>query len=236
MFRRPFSIIAYAGFGAALGALLWLVAMPPAGAAALLRLQASASDAVAPDVAVATLAAVRQGRDVGALNDAVGALLDAALRRARATPGVSASTGDYSTEPHTTSADGQAVADGWTVRATLTVRSADFAALGRLSAELAQTLQVVSIGSDYSAALRERERDALQQRAIAAFRARAQAAAQGFGYRRWVLHEVELGTLQGADSPPLRMQMLAAAATPLPVAPAARRLTLTVAGSIELRH
>ncbi|OIQ85707.1 hypothetical protein GALL_324560 [mine drainage metagenome] len=236
MFRKFVTMIAYAGAGAVLAASLGVVAAPTAQAAALLQLQASASDEVAPDVAVATLAAVRQGRDVGALNDAVAALLDAALRRARATPGVDASSGSYSTEPHVTNTDGHTVDDGWTVRATLVLRSADFAALGRLSAELAQTLQVVSMGSDYSAGLRRRERDALQRRAIAEFRARAQSAAQDFGYRNWALHDVEVGQLQGADGPLPRMALLAAAAAPLPVAPTARRLTLTVSGRVELQH
>ncbi len=242
MFRKFVTIIAYTGFGGVLAASLGggitaaAAAAPSRPAAALLQLQASAGDEVAPDVAVATLAAVRQGRDVGALNDAVAALLDAALRRARATPGIDASTGSYSTEPHATTVDGKTRDDGWTVRATLVLRSADFAALGRLSAELAQTLQVVSIGSDYSAALRRRESDALQRRAIAEFRARAQSAAQDFGYRHWALHDVELGALQGADSPPLRMQMFAAAAAPLPVAPSARRLSLTVSGRVELQR
>jgi predicted secreted protein len=236
MLRQVTTIIAHAGTGATLCAWLLLGAAPAADAAALLRLQTSASDAVAPDVAVATLAAVRQGPDVGALNDAVGALLDAALRRARATPGISASTGGYSTEPRMGGTEGHETVDGWTVRATLVLRSADFAALGRLSAELGRGLQIESIGSDYSPALRQRERDALQRRAIAEFRARAQSAAQDFGYRGWALHEVDVGELQGADGPPLRMQLMAAVAAPLPVAPSARRLSLTVSGSVELQR
>lgn len=210
------------------------LAEPPAcPGAAVLRLQATASDQVRPDVAVATLAAVREGNDVAALNATVVGLLDDAMRQARATPGIEASSGGYTTQPRDTPGP-DAHRDGWTVRGQLVLRATDFAALGRAVGTLGSTLQVESLRSEVSPALRERERAALTARAIADFRRRAAEAAQGFGSRSYTLHEVEIGSLSGDGPGPVRMFATANGGA-APVDPAARELSISVNGSVCIK-
>ena len=209
----------------------------PAG---VVRLVAGASAEVAPDRAVATFAAVRQGPDVAALNTQVAGLLDAAVKAARAVPGVEMQTGGFQTSPHDKVVAGQVQQDGWTVRAQLTVKSADFAALGRLAAQLAQTLQVQGTGTEMSAALQAREQARLAQMAIANFRTQAQAAARDFGYAGYTLREVDVSALQGASPAPRPMFRAMAAASmeapAIPIEAGLQTLSVTVAGTVQLQR
>ena len=209
----------------------------PAG---VVRLVAGASAALAPDRAVATFAAVRQGPDVAALNTQVASLLDAAVKTARAVPGVEVQTGGFQTSPHDKVAAGQVRQDGWTVRAQLTVKSADFAALGRLAAQLAQTLQVQGTGTEMSIALQAREQARLTQMAIANFRIEAQAAARDFGYAGYTLREVDVSPLQGASPAPRPMFRAMAApgmeAPGIPIEAGLQTLSVTVSGAVQLQR
>ncbi|WP_297908580.1 SIMPL domain-containing protein [Thiomonas sp.] len=226
----------------ALGALAgpaWAEQPAPAG---LLRLQAQASAEVVPDRSVASLAAVAQGDDLAALNADVAQRLDAALRSARAVQGVQASTGEVSTQPRFRDVGGTVRQDGWTVSAVLTLRTADPDKLGVLLGELGKTLQLQSVHGEMSATQRQHELDTLGARAIAAFRARAQAAAREFGYAGYTLGEVQLSDLQGAEpqSRPMMLQqgMLGArAAQPaMAVQPGRREVSVSVNGSVQLVH
>lgn len=219
--------------------------LPPAPAccaepSGVVRLVASASAEVAPDRAVATFAAVRQGPDVAALNTQVAGLLDAAVKAARAVPGVEVRTGGFQTSPHDKVVAGQVQQDGWTVRAQLTVKSADFAALGRLAAQLAQTLQVQGTGTEMSAGLQAREQAELTQMAIARYRAQALAAARDFGYAGYTLREVDVGALQGAAPTPRPLFRAMAApsmeAPGIPIEAGLQTLSVTVAGTVQLQR
>lgn len=225
----------------ALGALAgpaWADQPQPSG---VLQLQAQASAEVVPDRSVASLAAVAQGDDLAALNAEVAQALDAALRSAQAVRGVQASTGEVSTQPRYRETGGATRQDGWTVSAVLTLRAADPKQLGALLGELGRTLQLRSVRGEMSAAQRQRELDGLGARAIAAFRARAQAAARDFGYAGYTLREVQLGDLQGAEPQPrpmmLQQGLAARAAQPgLAVEPGRRELSVSVSGSVQLLH
>ncbi len=221
----------------------------PAGAAtragegmappAVLQLQAAASAEVVPDRTLAVLAVVAQGSDVAALNSEVLGRLDAALQRARAVSGVQASTGGVATSPRWVDSAGSMHQQGWSVRAELTLRAADPAALGVLLGALASSgLQLQSLGTQMSAAQRERELAELSSKAIAAFRARAQAAAGDFGYSGYRLRNIELGGLQGEQPQPQPLMFgMVNAARPAPqlaVQPAARQVSVSVSGSVQL--
>lgn len=210
-------------------------AAPPA----VLQLQAAASAEVVPDRTLAVLAVVAQGDDVAALNSEVLGRLDAALRRARAVSGVQASTGGVATSPRWVDSAGSMHQQGWSVRAELRLRAADPATLGVLLGALASSgLQLQSLGTQMSAQQRERELAELSSAAIAAFRARAQAAAGDFGYTGYVLRTIELSGLQGEQPQPqpLMFGMVNAArqAPPLAVQPAARQVSVQVSGSVQL--
>ncbi len=222
-----------------LAAPAWAEQPAPSG---VLQLQAQASAEVVPDRSVASLAAVAQGEDLAALNAQVARRLDDALRTARATQGVQASTGEVSTQPRYRDTSGTVQQDGWTVRAVLTLRAADPKVLGALLGQLGAQLQLQSVRGEMSAAQRQHELDTLGARAIAAFRARAQAAARDFGYAGYTLREAQLSELQGVEPQPRPMVfqqgMLAArAAQPaLAVEPGSRELSVSVSGSVQLLH
>ena len=222
-----------------LAAPAWAEAPQPSG---VLQLQAQASAEVVPDRSVARLAAVAQGGDLAALNADVAQRLDAALRLARGAQGVEASTGEVSTQPRWRDTNGTTHQDGWTVSAVLTLRSADPGQLGGLLGELGKTLQVQSVRGEMSAAQRQQELQSLGARAIAAFRARAQAAARDFGYASFTLREVQLSDLQGAEPQPRPMMLQAglmgarAAQPGLAVDPGRREVSVSVNGSVQLTH
>ena len=128
---------------------------------------------------------------------------------------------------------------GWSVRAELRLRAADPAALGVLLGALASSgLQWQSLGTQMSAAQRERELAELSSKAIAAFRARAQAAAGDFGYAGYRLRNIELSGLQGEPPQPqplmFRMVNPARQAPQLAVQPTARHVSVQVSGSVQL--
>ncbi len=222
-----------------LAAPAWAGQAAPSG---VLQLQAQASAEVVPDRSVASLAAVAQGSDLADLNAQVAKRLDDALHTARATPGVQAATGEVSTQPRYRDTGGTAHQDGWTVRAVLSLRAADPKVLGALLGRLGATLQLQSVHGEMSAAQRQRELDILGARAIAAFRARAQAAARAFGYAGYTLREAQLSELQGAQPQPrpvvFQQGMLAARAEQpgLAVSPGRRELSVSVSGSVQLLH
>ena len=209
----------------------------PAG---VLQLEATAHADVTPDRAVVVLAAERQGSDVAALNAEVTRLLDSAVKTARATPGVQVQTGNFQTQPRYKVVAGQSQQDGWSVGAQITLKSVDFAAVGRLAGQLAQSLQVQSTGTEISPELQARELAKLTQQAIAQYRNQAQAAARDFGYAGYALREVSIGSLQGA-SPAPRPMFRAMAAVPMgeqavPIEAGVRALGVTVSGSVQLQR
>lgn len=210
--------------------------------AGVLQLQAQASADVLPDRTLARLAAVAQGDDVAVLNAQVAERIAAAVRRARGVAGVEAGIGTIGTQPRWRDVGGATRQDGWTVTAELKLRSADTAALARLIGELSSTLQIQSVQAEVSPQLRERELVELSSRAIAAFRARAQAAAHDFGYTGYSVREVQLSGLEGAEPQPHPLMMRAgllgqgAPAPAVPLDPSTRQLSVSVSGSVQLQR
>lgn len=206
----------------------------------VLQLEARATVEVVPDRTVAVLAAVAQGSDVAALNAEVAARLEAAVRRAGQAQGVQVATGGITTQPRWVDNHGTARQDGWTVRALLRLRATDPEALARLLGQLGGSLQVESVSAELSPELRKRELDHLSAQAIAAFRARAQAAARDFGYGSYTLGTVRLGDLQGAEPQPRPLMMAARSAPgeapPMVVQPGPRELGVSVDGSVRLQR
>lgn len=211
---------------------------PPVG---VVDLQASAQVEAAPDLAVITLAAERSGADSASLTAQVSKVLDAALLQARGAPGVEASSGGFSTQPRWKTVNNQSQRDGWTVRAGLILKSHDFAALGKLTGQLAQQgLMIESSGFELSHALRVREETALIESAIARFKAKAETAARALGYASYTLRTLQIEPVRGQMPQPRPMLMraetaMAAASAPaVPLATGRTPLQLTVQGSVQL--
>ncbi len=202
-----------------------------------LTLDATAFTEVIPDLAVITLAAEAQGTDAAPITREVQQIVNAALAQAKATSGVEARTGAFATSQRWNS---KGVREGWTVRAELILKGKDFAVLGTLAGKLAQQrLMIVGSGFELSQELREREEQLLIERGIAAFRSKAQTASRAFGFAKYALREVNLGTITG-DARVIQPKVFAMRASaapavdaePLAIEGGKVALTLTVNGSI----
>lgn len=202
-----------------------------------LTLDASASTEVIPDLAVITLAAEAQGVAAAPITREVQQIINAAIAQAKATAGVEARTGAFTTDQRW---NNKGVREGWAVRAELILKGKDFAVPGTLAGELAQQkLMIVGSGFELSRELREREEQSLIERGIAAFRSKAHTASRAFGFSKYTLREVNPGSITGDARPiqPKVFAMRAAASTaadaePMAIESGKVTLTLTVNGSI----
>ena len=205
----------------------------------VLNIDATVSSDVAPDLAVITLAIVREGSDVAPLSRDVNETLARAFAEAKKAPSVIASNGAYSTVPrydNRLSSSGPATRTGWQVQAEIVLKSRDFEALGVLVGKLSQTLQITRSGFEISPELRARESSALLDRGARAFQDKAAAAARAFGYAGYSIRQITIGDAQQNGG--IRARSFAVeqkVSAPLPVESGEVTLTLTINGSLQLR-
>lgn len=214
-----------------------LAAGLPAAALAgpTVALDAQARGSVPNDEMVVVLAAERDGPQVGPLNEAVLAQLNAALADARAVEGVKARLGALSTQPNW-GRDGKP--QGWRVRGEVVLESTRMAALAQLGGRLGERMQLAGVQFRLSAERRQAEEKRLLVDAAKAFRARAADAAGAFGYASYQLKEL---TLRASGSSPGPRPMMAArsgaaeaAAAPLPSEGGDADVVVSVSGTVEL--
>ncbi len=211
----------------------------PVALADVLNVDATVSSEVVPDLAVVTLAVVREGADVSPLTKDVNETLARAFAEVKGVAGVTAANGGYSTFPRYDSRTGSSTRTGWQVRAEMILKSKDFNALGTLVGKLAQTMQIAGSSFEISPELRAQESSALIDRAARAFGEKATAATRAFGYAGYAIRQVTLGSA-GQTGSPRAMYMDASAAqrvsaAPMPVESGRVTLSLTVSGSVQMR-
>lgn len=202
----------------------------------VLTVSASATTTVPNDRLHAWLRAEAESTTAAAAAADVNARVARVLAKLKALPETQVSTSGYTSQ--------QVVEKGkparWRVVQTIRIEGSDFAAIGdaaaRLQAEDGVLLSGISFG--VSEELRRRTQDAITQQAIAAWRARAQAAAQGFGLAGWRPGRV---TIQASDPVrPYPMMMaradvaMAAAPAPVPLEAGSTEVTVTVSGEAIL--
>lgn len=203
-----------------------------------LSLDASVTEPVSPDTAVVLMSAERQGSDAAAATSEVNQTLAAALKDAKATPGVHASTANFSTWPRY---DAKGQRAGWVVRGDLLLKSRDFTALGKLAGRLSTSMNIQSNGFEVSPELKDAEEKKLIERALAAFRAKALTATKALGYSSFAIAQVTLGSaqVQGTPGPrPMMMQakaMVASDAAPMPIESGVSTLSLSVSGTVIMK-
>jgi len=153
-------------------------------------LHAQAQRNVVHDLMRVTLYTESQDSDPARLASAITGELNAATVKARAVAGVTVQSGSRASHP-VYGKDSQRIV-AWRERAELQLESGDFAALAALTSELMDTLKIASRHFMISPASRKSHEDSLIEEAIAAFRARAQLAAQAFGGKDYRLVSVSL--------------------------------------------
>lgn len=208
---------------------------PPAD---VLNIDATVTTDVAPDLAVVTLAIVREGADVAPLTKEVNEALAKAFADAKAVPGVIAANGGYTTSPRFDNRGPQNTRNGWQVRATILLKSKDFGALGALVGKLSQSMQISGTGFDVSPELRQATTAALIGDGARAFGDKALATTRAFGYAGYAIREITV-TGSGQTGGPRMMTMavpaMERASAAMPVESGQVTLSLTVNGSVQMR-
>jgi predicted secreted protein len=196
-----------------------------------LTLDADARSRVANDEMVVTLAIERDGADSARLSEQVLATLNDAVKAGKAVPGVAAQLGAVSTSP--TWHEGKKI--GWTMRGAVVLSSRDMAALAGLTGRLTEQLQLAGVQFRLSDARRRAEETRLLAEAAAAFRAKAQAATQAFGFRRYALGEMSLAHGGYAPEPrPMMSMAMKSERAALPAEGGDSEVAVTVSGKIRL--
>jgi predicted secreted protein len=206
-------------------------ALPPQP---VIAVSAAASASVANDRMRAWLRAEADNADPVAAAAAVNARMAAALARAKATAGVDAKTAGYST--YQVTEKGQPAR--WRVAQTIALESANFDALTQLVTRLQASDGMLLSGMQFALAepTRRRIEDGLTQDAIRAWQARAQAAAQGFGYAGYRAGRVAIQTSDDGRPQPMMMRAQAApmGAPPVVAEGGTTDVSVTVAGDAIL--
>lgn len=207
----------------------------------VISLTTSASQEVARDVLGVTFSTTREGADAQTVQAALRQALDTALNEARkiARPGaVEVQTGNFALYPRYTVPvkGGAATISGWQGSAELQVQGKDVAAIAQLSGRIT-TLSLARVGYSLSREAREKVEGDVAARAIAAWRSKATAVSQQFGYAGYSVREVSVASQDAQQPVPMMMKATresAAADSALPTEAGKEDVTVTVSGSAQM--
>lgn len=201
----------------------------------VISLSAAATASIANDRVYAWLRAEADNADPAKAAADVNARMAKALARAKAVAGVDAATSGYSSFQVTDKNQ----PTRWRVAQTLTLEGTDFAAMATLVSKLQADDALVMSGMNFAVSTdaRRRAEDALTQQAIKAWQARAQNAANGFGYPAWRTGKVTIQTGDFARPTPMFRQgvsAMAASAPPVAIEAGNTDVTVSVSGEAVL--
>ena len=171
-----------------------------------MTLQATASSEVKQDTVRISLSAEVEAPDQPAAGKKLTAALDDAVKRARDTKGVEVRTGGYNVWPNTNS---KGKISSWRGQGEIVLESKDFEAAAALASKLSDKTAISNISFSLSREAREAEERKLLKEAAQAFKDRALAAANAFGFSGYRLSKLELG---GSGGPMPMPRMMGAAA------------------------
>ncbi|WP_238914390.1 SIMPL domain-containing protein [Achromobacter insolitus] len=214
MFKHP--VFSLTKLGAACATVAALSAAPlvhaqaPAPAAAEasasrapeLTLQATASSEVKQDTVRISLSAEVEAQDQPAAGKRLTAALDDVIKRARDVKDVEVRTGGYNVWPNTSS---KGKISSWRGQGEVILESKNFEAAAALASKLSDKTAISNISFSLSREAREAEERKLLKEAAQAFKDRALAAANAFGFSGYRLSKLELGGSGGAVPVPRMM-------------------------------
>ena len=217
------------------GALLTdALADAPAALADVLNLDAQATSEVPYDIAIVTLAIDRESKSSDTLSPDINKILADAMAEAKKA-GVSAESGGYYVSP-TYNNRNQRVA--WHGRAEIILRSKDFTAIGKLSGELAEKMQMAGMNFDLSPERRQSEESRLIEEAVSNLKAKARTTLKALGYQDFGIREITLS--QGGAMVHTQVATMARAAmtdaAPVPVEGGKARISVTLSGSLQMKR
>lgn len=197
-------------------------------------LRAEAVTEVAQDTVRITLAAEVRDSEQAEVAAALSRTVDSVMQQVKGKEGIKAYSGNFQVWPMN---DKDGRISNWRGRAEIVLESMDFEAASKLAAEVADRMPISNLA--FSVAPRERARyeAELLQEAATAFRERAEALAQAFGYESYSIREVQLGGAGASYQPEARRMMAMAAAdaaVAVPLEGGTERISLSVQGTIFL--
>lgn len=201
-----------------------------------LNLQAGASTEVAQDTVRITLAVELEAADQSTAGKRLSAALDEVVKRAKDTKGVEVRSGGYNVWPNSSS---KGKITNWRGQGQVILESKDFDAASDLAAKLGDKTAIANIQFLLSREAREAEERKLLTQAANAFRERALAAANAFGFSGYRIAKLDLSG-GGEVSMPRQMgaQMMmkdSAAAAGVPLEAGEVTVSVTVSGTIALQ-
>ena len=219
---------------ASLSALLLASGIGAAHAGPTVQVQVTASSELPNDEMVVQLAVDRAGAVAEKLNDEVLEALNLAIAKAKTVNGVKARLGSITTQPEW---GPQGKRTGWRVRGIVVLEGGDLKATGALAGELSVDLQIAGVSFRLSRVARAREESRLLKEAAAAFNERARDTAAAFGFSAFELKNLNVNHAHGEPPRPMQMEMRAsmAAKAPVPSDGGEATVTLTIAGTVELK-
>ena len=174
-----------------------------------LTLQATASSEVKQDTVRISLSAEVDAPDQPAAGKKLTALLDDVVKRARDTKGVDVRTGSFNVWPNSSSSSKVVKNAGWRGQGEIILESKDFAAAAALASKLSDKTAISNISFSLSREVREAEERKLLKEAAQAFKDRALAASNAFGFSGYRLSKLELGGSGGVTPMPRMMGAMA---------------------------
>lgn len=173
-----------------------------------LSLQATASAEVKQDTVRISLSAEVEAPDQPAAGKKLTAALDDVVKRARDVKGVDVRTAGFNVWPNTSS---KGKISSWRGHGEVILESKDFEAAAALASKLSDKTAISNISFLLSREAREAEERKLLKEAAQAFKDRALAAANAFGFAGYRLSKLELGGSGGAAPMPMPRMMGGAA-------------------------
>ncbi|SFI87124.1 Predicted secreted protein [Pseudomonas guineae] len=173
-------------------------------------LRAEVNQEIAHDLMHVTLYSEAQDSDPAVLAAQISKTLNASIAQARKVKGVSVSSGSRNSYP-VYDGKGQKIT-AWRERAELSLESADFSVLSKLTGDMLQTLKMGGMNFSIADDTRKTREDALLKDAVAAFKARAQLATEALGGSGYKLVSLNLNTGGFQRPMPMRMESMKGAA------------------------
>ena len=195
-------------------------------------LNAEASASVLQDTVKVTLATELSAATQSAVAQALSQALEDVMVRAKKEARVKASSGNYHIWPMN---DKSGNISNWRGRAEIFLESTDFAAASELAAALSDRMPIGNLAFSVSPQLRAQQEQALLGQAAQAFRDRALAVTQAFGYESYTVRELAVGGSGAQYQPAGRMMAMEAQKTSAPLEPGSEVITVSVQGSIFLQ-
>ncbi|HUH58746.1 MAG TPA: SIMPL domain-containing protein [Candidimonas sp.] len=194
-------------------------------------LRAEASAQIAQDTVNITLATEVSGVSQAAVAKLLNTTLESVMKQAKGNTKVKATSGNYRVWPMSNE-KGQ-ISD-WRGRAEIMLESEDFAAASELASQFTDRMPISNLAFSVSPQARAKQEEALLSEAAQAFRSRALAVTNAFGFASYSIRNMDIGGSGAQFQPQPRFMAMAADKSSVPIEGGTEWVTVSIQGSIFL--